>query len=168
MLDKMLVKKLKQKNEHTFEKVFNTYKNLVFYECNSVLENRSDAEEVTQEVFIEFFNKVDMLSENTNIKLHLSGLAKRRAIDLYRKKAKDLAYNEESIENFGYNDVYVDVISSLHGFLDNKECRILNLRVLHDYTFNEISLDLKMTIGEVQAIYYKVIKKLKTYYKERN
>ena len=90
MSDSSIIRKLKLKDEEVFARFFETYKNLVFYECNNVLNERTAAEDVTQDVFVEFFNNVDKLNENTNLKLHIASLAKRRAIDQYRKQSKSL------------------------------------------------------------------------------
>lgn len=79
MTDAKLIQQMKEKNERAFIVVFNTFKNLVFYECMCVLNNREDAEDVLQEVFAEFFKMASKLEENVNIKLFLAGLAKRRA-----------------------------------------------------------------------------------------
>lgn len=166
MNDIKMIRKLRKKEEKTFAKFFETYKNLVFYECNVVLNNRMDAEDVTQEVFIEFFNQIDQLKDNTNLKLYISALAKRRAIDLYRKNSKSQVSYLETMETFGNIDSSISPSLTLEGLLEVKEAHIVNLKAIYDFSFKEIAVDLKMTIGQVQGIYYQAIKKLKKHYKK--
>lgn len=166
MTDSKLIQQMKDKNERAFIFVFNKYKNLVFYECMCVLNNREDAEDVLQEVFVEFFDKAFKLEETTNIKLYLAGLAKSRAIDLYRKKKTRLEYSEGEIESFGeIDDPMYNFQITLSEYLSSKETQIVTKKVLLDYTFNEIAQELAMPIGTIQSIYYASLEKLKKYYK---
>lgn len=166
MNDTLMIRKLRQKDEKTFTKFFQSYKNLVFYECNIILNDRSDAEDVVQEVFIEFFNRIDELKDDANLKLYIAALAKRRAIDLYRKKSKSKTFYSEDIENFADINPSISNTLTLNGCLEISEAHIVTLKAIHDFSFKEIAIDLKMTLGQVQGIYYQAIKKLKRYYKK--
>lgn len=167
MSDALLIRKLKYKEEKTFAKLFESYKNLVFYQAYSVLNNRSDAEDVTQDVFIEFFNNIDDLKETTNIKLYLSTLSKRRAIDLYRKNASSNVSSVDNIETFGGDDdKYKSTSHLMKGIISEEEERIVNLRIVYDFSFKEIAEDLNQTINQIQGTYYYAIKKLKQHYKK--
>lgn len=168
MSDYLLIRKLKRKEEKTFAKFFETYKNLVFYEANVILNNRFDAEDITQEVFIEFFNHIDELKDDTNLKLYIAALAKRRAIDLYRKNSKSIISYTEKIESFIDENEKIKNVLTLDGVLDSLESHIITLRAIHDFSFKEIAIDLNLTIGKVQSTYYAAIKKLKVYYKKGN
>lgn len=170
MSDSSIIRKLKLKDEEVFARFFETYKNLVFYECNNVLNERTAAEDVTQDVFVEFFNNVDKLNENTNLKLHIASLAKRRAIDQYRKRSKSLLNYEDNIEEYvdPQEHINIDPLLTVNHLLDDIEAKIVSLRIVYDFTFQEISKSLKLTLGQVQASYYKAIKKLKNYYKKGN
>lgn len=166
MKDLLLIRKLKLKEEKTFAKFFESYKNLVFYEANMILNNRSDAEDITQEVFIEFFNRVDELKDSTNVKLYIAALAKRRAIDLYRKNSNSHVSFIDNIESYADIEAKVEPTLTLDGLLEVKEAHIVNLKVVYGFSFKEIANDLKMTLGQVQGIFYQAIKKLKKHYKK--
>ena len=166
MKDLFVIHQLKKKDQNIFNNIFESYKNLVFYEANNILRNKEDAEDVTQEVFIEFFNYVDELTSKTNIKLHLVSLSRRRAIDLYRKKKNKEVLLEDDIELFTSANFYVDPLLGLNGVLTDLEAKIISLRVVFNFSFIEISKDLKETIGFIQSTYYKAMKKLKKHYKE--
>ncbi len=168
MNDASMIKKLKLRHENTFSAFFSSYKNLVFYECDCVLHDREDAEDVTQDVFVEFFNNVDKLKETTNLKLHIASLAKRRAIDLYRKKARNPLQYSDQMEDYGEPDFHVAPELTLGHLLEEKEANVVTLRVIYEYSFREVAEETGLTLGRVQGIYYQAVKKLKAHYKKGN
>ena len=50
--------------------------------------------------------------------------------------------------------------------LSEEESNIITLKVLYDYSFKEIGEELNMSIGQIQAKYYKAINKLKKYFEK--
>lgn len=168
MNDRHLIKQLKDGVQNAYFSIFENYKSLVFYYCMDVLNNREDAEDILQETFVEFFNNVGKLEDNSNIKLILVSLAKRRSIDLYRKKQKDLSVLVDNVETFASNDPQseVNVLTTLNNLLDPIDGKIMTLKILYKYTFMEISEELGLSLGEVQSHYYKNIKILKKHYEE--
>ena len=168
MSDASIIRKLKKRDEKTFAKFFNSYKNLVFYEANIILNNKMDAEDITQEVFIEFFNRIDELKEDTNLKLYIASLSKRRAIDQYRRNSKSRITYVEEIENFVDINPSITPTLTLDGVLKLDEAHIVTLKAVHEFSFKEIAISLNMTIGQVQGIYYHAIKKLRKHYKKGN
>ncbi len=168
MSDASTLRKLKDGQQETFSKFFETYKNLIFYTTNNILKDRLDAEDITQEVFIEFFNNIKEVPDDANLKLYISSLAKKRAIDLYRKKAKTPMHFTDEIENYGEIDKQIHPTLTLDHLLEEKEAHIVSLRIIYDFSFKEIAIDMNMSLGTIQGIYYSAIKKLKKHYKKGN
>ena len=53
--------------------------------------------------------------------------------------------------------------------MTNEEAKIVSLKVLFDYNFQEIADEIGLTLGATQARYYKAIEKLRKYFKgEKN
>ena len=167
-MSRTLIKKLQRKDQKCIEDVFNQYKSLVFYTCYNILNSREDAEDILQEVFIEFFNNASKLNAKTDVKLALVSLAKRRAIDQYRKNAKNPEVLSEDIESYAGNnpESELNLSITLHNLLSPQDAKILVLKIVYDFTFNEIAEELNLTIGESQSRYYRNIKVLKKHYKE--
>ena len=114
---------------------------------------------------------IDLIDENSSLKALLSKIAKNEAIDVYRKNAsRKEVYNEELLNNQkdeSSNDENFNVIISLNNTLENTEAKIVSLKIVYDYSFSEIAEELDLTIGMVQAKYYKAIKQLKQHYSRR-
>ncbi len=60
--------------------------NLVYNTVISFLQNNEDAEDVTQEVFIEVYHSIDSFRKQANISTWIYRIAVNRALDFLRKK----------------------------------------------------------------------------------
>lgn len=168
--DVKIIKRLKDKSEKYYKLVYYQYSNLIFYLAFDILNNKEDAEDVMQTTFIKFFRNIDYISEESSIKSLLCRICKNEAIDLYRKKANSKeVYNEQLLDN--KKDESVDqskasLLLTLENTLNKQEAHIIALKIIYDFSFQEIAEEINESIGSVQAKYYKAIKKLKKYYKE--
>ena len=57
--DVKLIKELKHNSEKAFKKVYEQYKNLVYYQAYIILNNKEDAEDVLQNTFIKFMRNIE-------------------------------------------------------------------------------------------------------------
>lgn len=164
MFEKSLVSKLKSKDESSYRFVFEKYYKLLFYETNKILNNTEDTKDVIQQTFLQFFNKIDELNEESNIKNYLLKISHNIAIDTYRKN-KNIRETVSDDELFVSYDSPQLFIESFNNILTKEEENILILKIYFDYTFDEIAKEQNETINVIQAKYYKAIRKIKNYYK---
>lgn len=69
--EEVIVQRLISKDKRAFELVFNQYYNvMVLYACR-FMDTRPEAEEITQDVFVKFWEKCESLSEDSSIKSYL-------------------------------------------------------------------------------------------------
>ncbi|MBE6657545.1 MAG: RNA polymerase sigma factor [Ruminococcaceae bacterium] len=70
------------------EALYRTYKNMVYSHAYSIVNNRQDAEELVQDVFLKAYFNIQTLENRTkeDVVLWLKICTKHRAIDLLRKK----------------------------------------------------------------------------------
>lgn len=167
--DFKIIKELKRNSENAFKKIYYQYKNLVFYQAYNILNNKEDAEDVTQNTFVKFMRNIEVIDNDSNIKQLLSSISKNEAIDLYRKKAnRKEIFDENMINNIKEiedDSSKVNVIMTLNNALNKKDSHIMILKIVYDYSFEEISKEINETIGVIQSSYYKSLKILKQYYK---
>lgn len=169
--DYYLVKELKNNSLEAFKKVYYKYYKLVYFQAYQILNNKEDAEDVMQNTFLKFMNKINTIDDNSNIKQYLSLISKNEAIDLYRKKSnRKEIYDETILNNYKVNNENTDsfVIITLNNTLEKTDALILTYKIVYDYTFNEISKELSMPLGTILTRYGKAIKQLKKYYKENS
>lgn len=169
--DSKIIKKLKNRSSSTFEKVYCQYKNLIFYHAYSIVNNKEDADDITQNTFIKLMKNIDAIDDNSSLKALLSKIAKNEAIDVYRRNAnRKEIYNEDLLNNQAdgsNNEKDFNVIISLNNTLEELDAKIVSLKIVYDYSFIEIAKELEITLGTVQARYYKALEQLKQYYTRR-
>lgn len=86
--DKTLVEAIKSGNQSAFRKLVETHQNLVANTCYGFLQNSADAEDVTQEVFIEVHRSISKFRGDSKLSTWLYRIATTRSIDLLRKRKR--------------------------------------------------------------------------------
>lgn len=168
-IDKQLLhqifKEIKQGNKEGYNTLYVKYHDLIFGICFSILKNKENSEDVTQNVFAKLINmpkeKLPTSCEATwlytvtknEVLLYLRNQNENINID----NAYDISVSDEELENVVDMTAYYEIIKNLN----NTEKEIVSLKVLCDFNFREIGQMLNMPIGTVQWHYYKSIKSLK-------
>lgn len=150
-----------------FNEFYKEYYNFIYSISFSILKNKDDVEDVTQNVFIKLEK---MPREKLPISNELSWLykvTKNETIEFLRKEKQTVSLDEiyiakedDNIEEIIDKDTYNKMISKLNE--DEKE--IVSLKILTNLSFKEISKVLNKPIGTVQWKYYKAIDTLKLFY----
>ena len=115
MTDKKLLNELKRDRDTGLGLMIDTYSGYVYKIVSSVILSvgtREDAEECTSDVFLTFYNRIDDIDlEKGTIKGYIGVIAKRKAIDFYRrleKHSKNLSDEEiepsEESKSLSYED----------------------------------------------------------------
>jgi RNA polymerase sigma-70 factor (ECF subfamily) len=84
ILDTTVVERLKKGEESAFRELVETYQHMVFRVCMGVLHNSSDADDVTQEVFIEVFRSVQKFRSHAKISTWLYRIALNKSLNYMR------------------------------------------------------------------------------------
>lgn len=80
------IQKLKTGNKAEFARFINTYKNRVFSTCISFIPNRQDAEDLSQEVFIEVYSSITSFKENAQLSTWLYRIAVNKSLEELRRR----------------------------------------------------------------------------------
>lgn len=86
--DETLIEAIKAGNQNAFRKLVETYQNLVANTCYGLLQNTSDAEDVSQEVFIQVYRSIHKFRGDSKLSTWLYRIATTRSIDLLRKRKR--------------------------------------------------------------------------------
>jgi RNA polymerase sigma factor (sigma-70 family) len=84
------IQELKAGNEQAFRQLIDVYSKGIFNLCLGMIPNREDAEELTQDVFIEAFKHISTFREGSHIKTWLFRIAMNKCYDhiKYSKRKK--------------------------------------------------------------------------------
>lgn len=158
-----IIVELKQNNYASFDEFYNLTKNQVFYAIVAVIKDRMLAEDLLQDTYLKFLEKIDQYQLGSNVYAYLSQIGRNLAINLYNRRKKEF-HNDEIIEQIPAQEESKtddEEIFKLLDYLDIKEREMVVLHVINDLTFREISEITKKPLGTVLWIYNKAIKKLK-------
>ena len=162
IIESQLIKRIKQKDEEAFEIVYRKYESLIYYIALSITKNKNDAEEIVQDTFLNMFKSIDTYQEKNKFKQWLMQIARNLSYNkVSRNKEKNNIKDDEYLMNTASINESIDYILTIKKTLDEQSSYIVICKIVYNFSFKEIASDLKMTINQVQGIYYQSLNKLK-------
>ena len=154
----------RQEMENAFNNIYEEYSYFVFYVAFSLLKNRSDAEDITNETFLKMYEKRYNISSEKNLKYYLVVTAKNLSYNLLDYKNKYVILDEE-IKHFDEKSGFDECIEKFKSFLNEEEIGLIVYKYLYDFTFKEIAMIEGKSIFSISSKYRRAISKLKKHYK---
>ncbi|KJJ84920.1 RNA polymerase sigma factor SigE [Candidatus Omnitrophus magneticus] len=146
-----------------FEEIYKTASGFVYNLALNITRNQSDAEEVTQDVFIKIYNKLKDFRFQSEFKTWLYRVTVNTAINYYKKSSKDkknIINDENAIdtvpaENSTIEDIdknsNVDNLKKLLETLPPEYKTCLILREIEGMSYEEIAGTLKIPLNTVRS-----------------
>jgi RNA polymerase sigma-70 factor (ECF subfamily) len=166
-LEQKLKKALKSNNTsniHTiFEEIYNTYVKLVYFTIMKYIQNSRDIEDLTQEVFISFFNNLSNI-EFKSIKYYLVVSAKNKSINFLKKQNINVVFDDELVyqqEDFNNETSYLILIENMKNYLSDYEIEVIIEHTIYNLSFKQIAKNKNKSINTVISTYYRAISKYK-------
>lgn len=145
-----------------FTEAYYQYYPIVFNAVYVKVNDIDDTEDICQEVFIRFYNKID---EIENYKQWLYGTLKLVVFEYYRRKSS-LDLNIDDV----FNDVALtfvngmresrmlisETIDQIENQLDNEELVIFRMIAFYNYTYKETAKHTGMTLRKVEYRYSRI------------
>jgi len=96
-----LIERLSAGDERAFKSLFNLYKSKVYNTAAGFLTNENDAEDITQEVFIQVFKSIKHFKEKSQLSTWIYRITVTKCLDVLRKKKtkKRFAFITDLFEN---------------------------------------------------------------------
>lgn len=176
------IQSILNKDKSGLKLIYDAYLPYIYRIVLGIVNQKEDAEDITSDFFIKLWQNAASYKKGSGHKGYIATIARNMAIDYLRKHKKEqlesfsVSEDEEATTteyDSGVNveeEVIADV--SLNEALDKlKEPAriIIDMKILSDMTFKEISEVLKIPIGTVTWRYQEAIKKLRRYgYDERS
>ena len=88
MSEWILIEQLKQKDESAFKTVVKTWQDMVFNTVLGIVQNPEDAEDVSQEVFVQVYESIVSFKGESKFSTWLYRIAITKAMDHIRKKKR--------------------------------------------------------------------------------
>lgn len=166
--DLLLVAEARKGNEKAFASLMNRYRDSIYYMLLKMVNNASDAEDLTIEAFGKAFRNLDSYTPKFAFSTWLFKIATNNCVDFIRKKQllptpldnlqdgmesatinlqSDLPDPEESLIIHQKITALKDIVSQLKP----RYKTLIELRYFKEYSYEEISSELKLPIGTVKA-----------------
>ena len=166
--DLLLVEESKKGNEKAFASLMNRYRDSIYYMLLKMVNNASDAEDLTIEAFGKAFRNIDSYVPKFAFSTWLFKIATNNCVDFIRKKQlsptpfdhlqdnletvtvniqSDLPDPEESLINHQKIAALKDIVNQLKPRYKS----LIELRYYKEYSYEEISSELNLPIGTVKA-----------------
>ncbi len=166
--DLILVEKAKNGCEKSFASLMNRYRDSIYFMLLKMVNNASDAEDLTIEAFGKAFRNLDTYTPKFAFSTWLFMIATNNCVDFIRRK-KALPYpleqNQDGIDNLTaniqsdlpdpeealINHQKVAALQEIINQLKPRYRKLIRLRYYKEYSYEEISSELKIPIGTVKA-----------------
>jgi RNA polymerase sigma-70 factor (ECF subfamily) len=170
--DLVLVEEARKGNEKAFAGLMNRYRDSIYFMLLKMVNNHSDAEDLTIEAFGKAFRNLDTYTPKFAFSTWLFRIATNNCVDFIRKKQmsplafdgtqdnidnvtiniqSDLPDPEESMINHQKIAALKDIIAQLKP----RYRELIQLRYYKEYSYEEISAEMKIPIGTVKAELYR-------------
>lgn len=147
------------------EKLYSKYKKVVYGIAFTISKNKEDSEDIMQMIFAKIYEMEKSKLPTSNYASWLYSITKNEAINFLKKKKNDIPIDkiyEISDNNNELNKVIDNIeFNRLISKLNDKEKEIISLKILSNFSFEEISKLLKEPVGTVKWRYYKSIYSLR-------
>ena len=162
-----LVEEAKKGSEKAFASLMNRYYDSLYYMLLKMVNNTSDAEDLTIETFGKAFRSLDTYTPKYAFSTWLFKIATNNCVDFTRKKQMSpLLYNgtndelditttyqsdmpdpEESL----INNQKIETLNNIVNQMKPRYKKLIQLRYYQEYSYEEIASELDIPIGTVKA-----------------
>jgi RNA polymerase sigma-70 factor (ECF subfamily) len=166
-----LVKKFIQGDESAFNKLIHYYKKLIYWHARRMVGNHLDADEVTQQVIIVLFKKLNTFKFNSTLKTWIYRITQTRCLNLIRKQKvrqflnfddniiRELNSDEDIILNYDDKEK-LEMVNNALNKLPIKQREVFIFRHFDELNYEEISDITGKSVGGLKANYYHASKKI--------
>ncbi|MDD3068157.1 MAG: RNA polymerase sigma factor [Acholeplasmataceae bacterium] len=159
-----IIEQLRKKDYSSFDTFYALTKKQVFFAIVSIVKDEDLTEDLMQDTYVKFLEKIDQYRSGENPYAYLSRIGRNLAINTYNKRKKEVI-SEEIFETIPSEEVVQEEdeqdILKILDLLDQDEKEVVTLHVINDLKFREVAETMDKPLGTVLWIYNKAIKKLK-------
>lgn len=185
-----LVRRLKAGDRSAFRELVEEHKNRVYNTCLGFLKNRHDAEDVSQEVFIQVHESIQYFREEAQLTTWLYRIAVTKSLELirYRKRKKRknffraLSGEDDQPDDYGSEDAFnhpglaleqkerADILFRTIETLAEKQRVAFTLHKIEGLSYKKIAEVMETSLPAVESLIHRAKENLKKrlyeYYRE--
>jgi RNA polymerase sigma factor (sigma-70 family) len=166
--DLLLIESARKGDEKAFASLLNRYRDSIYFMLLKMVNNASDAEDLTIEAFGKAFRSLDTFTPNFAFSTWLFKIATNNCIDFIRKKQSSPSIIDQGMDDIDsftvniqsdspdpeealINRQKVEELREVVGQLKPRYKNLIELRYYKEYSYEEISKELNLPIGTIKA-----------------
>lgn len=182
LIQNKIIEELKRGDSKALESLFNIYKDKVFNTAVSYVQNQQDAEEITQDVFVEVFNSAGKFKGESGLSTWIYRITVNKSLDFirYTKRKKRFAAitsifssdtGEQKIDmpDFIHPGIETDLkeqskylFKAIDKLPENQKTAFI-LSKIENLSYSEISEVMKTSVSSVESLLFRAKQNLKKY-----
>lgn len=161
------MEKIRAGNKEGLREIYDAYSGYIWSVVYEIVKNKENAEDVTSDFFIKLWEKSDSYRTGGGHRTYITVMARNMAIDhirkYHREEAADIENMEESPKESQLEQQVISrmTIEEAMKTLNDGERQIINLKIMGELTFKEISRVMKQPMGTVTWKYRNALEKLR-------
>jgi RNA polymerase sigma-70 factor (ECF subfamily) len=183
----MLIEQLKKGDETAFKTIVDTWKDMVYNTAIGIVQNAEDAEDITQEVFVQVYQSINSFKGDSKFSTWLYRITITKSLDHERRKkrkkrfafVRSLFGDESQVvihpPDFHHPGVALDkkedatrLFHAINQLPENQRVAF-TLHKLEGLSYQEVSEVMKTTVSSVESLMHRaktnLKKNLEDYYK---
>lgn len=169
--DFQLVKEFLNGDESAFNKIASKYQKKIYWHARRMLGNHLDADEVTQEVLIVIYNKLDTFNFKSSLFTWIYRITSTRSLNFIKKRnvKRYLFLDDENVREIeSQNDIVHNIedkekLEKLNFVLQKlpaKQREVFIMRQFDQLSYEEIAEIKGKSVGTLKANYFHALKKV--------
>lgn len=181
-----LISKLISGDETAFKMLFDLYKSLVFNTALGFFPNRNDAEDITQDVFVQVFRSIPQFKSDSKLSTWIYRITVSKCIDQIRKNNSKKRFSiftnllpgkdeDDRFVNFEHPGIEAEnkemseiLFREIEKLPENQRIAFVLNKTEH-LSYSEIAEIMKLTVSSVESLIFRaktnLKKKLEKYYR---
>ena len=167
--DSKLVEQVLAGDEKAFARLMSRYRDAIYYMVLKMIANKTDAEDITLEIFFKAFRSIDSYNPEYAFSTWLFKIAQNSTIDFIRKRKGNLIsidYDSEDESSINEHLLQSPVLNPEETLIKEQEeiliqeliermkpkyRKLIELRYFKEFAYEEIADELKLPLGTVKT-----------------
>ena len=158
------------KQNSSFNDLVDAYGKQVYSLIFKMVLNREDAEDLTQNVFIKVYQKLDSFRGDSNIFSWIYRIAYNEAMDFHRVNKKSRTLKEEYVLSVKHGDIStfdeVKAWEKLHkaiNTLPTRQAEVFIMRYLENLSYEDMAEKTQISVSALKTSYHLACKKIEQF-----
>jgi RNA polymerase sigma-70 factor (ECF subfamily) len=119
------------------------------------------AEDLLQDTFVRAFRQLDRLKAAASPRAYLFGIARHVSLDVLRKRQATEEFDEQSVSTEERPNPRLETMRNAMAALPTAQREVLELKLQHELTYEEIASVLEIPIGTVRSRIHHAVLRLR-------